>query len=485
MRGTGVTPVEVAATRHRWWALSALCAGALVISLDATIVNVALPPIQVDLGFSRAALAWVVNSYVLMFAGFRLLSARLGDLLGHRRLFLHGIALFILASLGCALADSQAQLIVARALQGLAGAIVAATALSLILNLFSEDAERAKAIGAYGFVVSAGGTVGLLLGGTVTSVLNWHWIFLINVPIGLTVYGLCFFWLADGTRPERLAHPDIAGAIAVTSSLLLAVYALIGGSASEWPSLTTLALLVGAALMLILFVLNEARAANPLVPPGVFHRQRNLAYCALTNMLSAVAGCTGTFASLYLQLVLKYPPGEVSLLFLPANLALALAAVGLSARLVRRFGIKPTLIGGLLISLAGTLLLAQTSVNESITVNVLPATVLIGLGFGIAGNPMLLAAVSGAEPTESGLISGITSTSALFGWALGFALLARAAAGQTNALLVAGTDLPHALTRGYHVAFYLSAAATGAAAVVSAVFLRREPFDRLQKVSVR
>src|SRR5262245_47304411 len=250
--------------RKRWWALYVLCAGVLMIVLDTTIVNVALPSIREDLHFTETSLVWVVNAYMLTFGGFLLLGGRLGDLFGHRRLFLAGLTLFTLASLACGLANSQGLLVAARAVQGLGGAVVTAVALSLIMNLFSEPADRAKAMGIYGFVCAAGGSIGVLLGGLLTSTLNWHWIFLVNLPIGATVYGLCLSLLPAGGGQAAGARLDIAGAITVTSSLMLAVYAIVNGNEAGWTSAQSLGLLGAAVVLLAIFIAIEARVKEPL-----------------------------------------------------------------------------------------------------------------------------------------------------------------------------------------------------------------------------
>jgi MFS family permease len=441
-----------------------------MIILDATIVNVALPSIKTELGFSNANLSWVINAFLLTYAGFRLLGGRLGDVFGHRKLFLLGVTLFTLASLTCALAHTPLQLIAARALQGLAGALVGASALSLIVNLFPEGAERAKAIGVYGSVCSGGGTVGLLLGGTVTTALSWHWIFLINLPVGATIYLICTVSLKDALTPTATDCPDIAGAITITASLLLIVYTIIGSGESGWVSVKTLGPISGAAALLILFRAIEARVRTPLVPLDVF-RRRNLLVCTIVGLLSGVAGTAGVFISLYLQLVLKYSPLHVSLALLPLNLSVAAASLGLSARLVTRFGSKWPLVVGLLLIAAGLALLERVPVNGSLVQDLLPAMLLMGLGTGIAANQSLLVAMNGVASTDSGLISGIVGTSNMMGTALGLAVLASVAAGHSRALLASGVSLPIALNGGYHVAYCFGAASILAAATLGATLL--------------
>ena len=458
--------------RTRWLALIVLCLGDLMIVLDVTIVGVALPSIRTDLGFSESSLAWVVNAYLITFGGFLLLGGRLGDLFGHRRLFLLGIALFTLASLACGLATSQEFLVGARAVQGLGGAIVSAVALSLVIKLFTEPAERAKAMGVFGFVASGGGSIGVLLGGILTDALSWHWIFLVNVPIGVAVVALSLRLLPTGRGPEGETRIDIAGAVTVTASLMLAVYAIVNGNEVGWGTVRTLGLLGAAAALFAAFLVIEARVPSPLMPLGLF-RLRNLAFSNVVGVLWAAAMFAWFFLSaLYLQLVLGYSPLEVGLAFLPGNLIMGLLSIGISARLVMRFGIRPPLAVGLGLAALGLLLFARAPVDGTFVVDVLPSMILLGIGAGIAFNPVLLAAMSDVEPSDAGLASGIVNTSFMMGGALGLAVLASVAASRTETLSAAGEDPLVALTGGYHAAFLLGAIFAAAAATIGAVFLR-------------
>jgi EmrB/QacA subfamily drug resistance transporter len=459
-------------SRRRWLALLVLCLGDLMIVLDTTIVNVALPSIREDLGFSQTSLAWVVNAYLLTFGGFLLLGGRLGDLYGHRRVFLAGITLFTLASIACGLATTQGMLIGARAVQGLGGAVVSAVALSLIMGLFTEPAERAKAMGVFGFVMAGGGSVGVLLGGILTDVLNWHWIFLVNVPIGVAVYVLSVRLLPAERGAAATGRLDVAGAVTVTASLMLAVYAIVNGNEQGWTSGQTVGLLAAAAALLGVFLVIEARVASPLVPLRLF-KQRNLATSNGIGVLWAAAMFAWFFLSaLYLQLVLGYSPLEVGLAFLPANLIMGAFSVGLSAKLVMRFGIRAPLATGLLLAAAGLVLFARAPVDGNFVVDVLPSMILLGFGAGMAFNPVLLAAMSDVEPSESGLASGVVNTSFMMGGALGLAILASLAASRTDDELAAGADELSALASGYHIAFLVGALFAVAAAVLAATLLR-------------
>jgi EmrB/QacA subfamily drug resistance transporter len=459
-------------SRRRWAALLVLCLGTLMNVLDTTIVGVALPSIREDLGFSETSLAWVVNAYLLTFGGFLLLGGRLGDLFGHRRLFLTGIALFTLASLACGLAGSQGLLVGARAVQGLGGAVMSATALSLMMGLFTDPGERAKAMGVFGFVAAGGGSLGVLLGGVLTDVLAWQWIFLVNVPIGVLVCVLSLQLVPDDGRRAAGPRVDLAGAVTVTGSLLLAVYAIVNGGQAGWTSGRTVGLLGAAAALLALFLGIEARVRSPLVPLGLF-RLRNVATANVVGVLWAAAMFAWFFLSaLYLQLVLGYSPLQVGLAFLPGNLIMAAFSLGLSAKLVMRFGIRLPLASGLVLAAAGLALFARAPVDGNFVVDVLPSMILLGFGAGMALNPVLLAAMSDVAPEQSGLASGLVNTSFMLGGALGLAILASVAAARTDSLLASGDGRVAALTGGYHAAFLAGAVFAVAAAALATVLLR-------------
>jgi EmrB/QacA subfamily drug resistance transporter len=443
-----------------------------MIVLDTTIVNVALPSIRSDLGFSETSLAWVVNAYLLTFGGCLLLGGRLGDLFGHRRLFLAGITLFTLASLICGLATTQAALVGARAVQGVGGAVASAVSLSLMMNLFTEPAERAKAMGVFGFVAAGGGSIGVLLGGVLTDVLSWHWIFLVNLPIGVAVYALSLRLLPICRNPEASGRLDLVGAVTVTAALMIAVWAIVNGNEAGWTSARTLGPLAAAGMLLAAFLLVESRVAAPLMPLRLF-RRRNLAVANGIGVLWAGAMFAWFFLSaLYLQLILGYTPLKVGLAFLPGNIVMGILSVGVSARLVLRFGIKPPLACGLLSAAVGLALLTRAPVGGSFAVDVLPSMILLGLGAGIAFNPVLLAAMSDVAPQESGLASGFVNTSFMMGGALGLAVLASVAASRSNQLESTGHDRLPALTSGYHQAFVIGALFAAAAATAGATLLR-------------
>ena len=426
---------------------------------------------------ASASLAWVVNAYLVTFGGFLLLAGRLGDLFGYRRLFLIGIALFTAASLACGLAATQSFLIAARGIQGLAGAIVAAVALSLMMSLFTEEADRAKAMGVFGFIAAGGGSIGVLLGGVLTEALDWHWIFLVNVPVGLVVVVLSLSLLPAAGGDRRDAPLDIGGAVTVTAALVLAVYAIVNGNEAGWRSVPTLARLAAALVLLAAFLAIEARSRSPLVPLHIF-RLRNLSTANLVGVLWAAALFAWFFLSaLYLQLVLGYTSLEVGLAFLPANLIMGAFSLGLSAKLVLRFGILLPLVIGLLLAAGGLLLFAHAPFDGRFAVDVLPGMILLGLGAGIAFNPVLLAAMSEVAPQESGLASGLVNTAFMMGGALGLAILASLAAARSASLRASGASLGAALTGGYHAAFLLGALFAAAAALLGATRLRTMPAE--------
>lgn len=462
-------------SRARWLAFATLCMGDLMIVLDSTIVNVALPTIRSHLGFSEAGLVWVVNAYLLTFGGFMLLGGRLADIYGQRKLFLAGIAVFTLASLACGLANSQTMLVVARALQGLGGAVVSAVCLSLIMNLFPEGPGRVRAMGYFGFVMAGGGSVGVLLGGLITGAFDWRWVFLVNIPIGVLVTFLALRLIPPGERVAQQGRLDVAGAVTVTTSLLMAVYAIVGGEQMGWTSPRTLGLLFAAAVMMAAFVVIEAKVKAPLVPLSLF-KLRNLTTANIIGILWAAAMFAWFFLSaLYMQLVLEYDPMQVGLAFLPSNLIMGAFSYKLSAMTVNRFGIRAPLAAGLYLAAIGLGLFALAPANGDFWLHVMPPMLLLGLGAGLAFNPVLLAAMNDVEPQDSGLASGVVNTAFMMGGSLGLAILASLAAAQTSELSRAGAGLKEALTGGYHAAFLAGAVCAALAATAGILLLRPKP----------
>jgi len=456
-------------TRARWLALYVLCLGDLMIVLDQSIVNVALPSIRADLGFSQASLAWVVNAYLLTFGGFLLLSGRLGDLLGNKRVFLGGVAFFTAVSVACGLAPSAGFLVVGRAVQGLGGAAVSAVALSLIMGLFTEPADRAKAMGFFGFVMSGGGAL--------TGLLSWHWIFLVNVPVGIAVSIAARSVLPKDEVVPGTTKLDIPGAVLVTGALMLAVYAIVGGTDAGWTSSRTLGLLIISVVLFALFVGWESRVSDPLVPLRLF-ALRNVTVSQIVGILWAGAMFAWFFlAALYLQQVLGYGALEVGLAFVPTSLVMMVCSLKFSDRLVMTFGIRPPLVAGLTLAGLSLALFALAPVDGSFVIHVLPSMLMLGVGAGIAFNPVLLAAMGDVEPHESGLASGLVNTSFMMGGALGLAVLVSISDSRTAALVKGGADQVTALNGGLHAAYVVGAVAAFAAAAVGGIFLRPKPLD--------
>jgi EmrB/QacA subfamily drug resistance transporter len=409
---------------------------------------------------------------MLTFGGLLVLGGRLGDLYGYRKLFIGGIVLFTLASLVCGVANSQTMLLAARAVQGVGGAVVTAVALSLLMHLFTEPGERAKAMGFYGFVCSSGGSVGVLLGGLLTGALNWHWVFLVNLPVGIAVILLTLKHVPVVESQSPNASIDVTGAISLTLALVLAVYAIVNGNDVGWLTAQTLGLLALAAAIFVFFIIVESRVQMPLVPLALF-KLRSVTVANIIGVLWSAAMFAWFFMSaLYLQLVLGYTPLQIGLSFLPANLLMAAFSIGISARLVNRFGTKKPLWIGLAIAAAGLALFARAPIDGHFVVDVLPNMLLLGLGGGIAFNPILLVAMGEVQPKDSGLASGLVNTSFMMGGALGLAVLASVAVARTSALTATGASMIEALNGGYHAAFFVGTLFAGAAALLGAVFLR-------------
>jgi EmrB/QacA subfamily drug resistance transporter len=460
--------------RTRWLALYVLCAGMLMIVLDATIVNVALPSIQDDLGFSQNNLAWVINAYMIPFGGLLLLAGRMGDLLGQRRVFLFGLAIFTAASLLCAGAQSQEMLVGARFIQGIGGALASAVILGMIVTMFPEPAAQAKAIGVYGFVASAGGSIGLLLGGILTDAISWHWIFFINLPIGIAVAYLAKRLVADPQGIGLSAGADYPGAALITGSLMLGVFTILQIVEWGWFDVKTIILSAISAALLALFIHRQATIANPLMPLRLF-RNRNVAG---SNVLQAllVAGMFGMFflGALYLQRVLGYDALQVGLAFLPTSLLMGVLSLGLSEKLIMRFGPRNTLIPGVCLVVVALLLFARTPVDGNYLTDLLPPFLLIAIGIGTSFPSIMTLAMSGSTPEDAGLASGFVNTSMQVGGAVGLAVLATLSTERTESLLADGESLASALNSGYHVA-YLIGAGLAAIAVAIAVFVLRAP----------
>jgi len=469
-----VTP-DTHTPKSRWLALYVLCGGMLMIVLDATIVNVALPSIQGDLGFSQSSLAWVVNAYLIAFGGLLLLSGRLGDLIGQRRIFLIGLAVFTAASLVCAVAQSQGMLIAARFVQGAGGAIASAVILGMIVTMFPEPREQAKAIGVYSFVASAGASIGLLAGGILTEAINWHWIFVINLPVGIAIALLTVRLVADRPGIGLKAGADVPGAVLVTVGVMIGVYALLEAGEQGWGSAQTLGLGAASIALVAAFVGRQARIPNPLMPLRLF-RSRNVAGANIVMAL-LVVGFFGMFflGALYLQGILGYTALEVGLAFLPSCIVMGTLSLGYAEKLIMGIGPRPTLIAGLSFAAGGLLLFARAPVDGSWVTDVLPVMVLLGTGAGLAFPALMTLAMSGATQSDAGLASGLVNTTVQVGGAIGLAVLATLATERTDTLLADGESTLAALNSGYHLAYLIGAALVGLAIVAAIVILRPAP----------
>jgi EmrB/QacA subfamily drug resistance transporter len=461
--------------RSRRVALYILCSGMLMIVLDMTIVNVALPSIQDDLGFSSAGLAWVVNAYLIAFGGLLLLAGRIGDLLGRRRVFLGGLALFTAASVLCGLAQSPWLLVAARFVQGAGGALTSAVILGMIVTMFPEPREQAQAIGVYAFVASGGAAVGLLAGGVLTQWISWHWIFFVNLPIGVVGAALAARLLPpdDMDAAVERQRNDVLGAVLITAALMLGVYTIVVPAAEAgWTAARTLECGVGAVALLVAFVVREQTAVAPLMPLRIL-RSRNVAGANLIQ----VAGAGGMFGSfflgaLYLQHVLHYDPLEIGLAFLPVSVLMGALSVRYSERLVSQFGARRVMVPGLVLITAGLGLFALAPADGTYVRHVLPVMLLLGIGGGLSFPPMMTLAMSGVAPSEAGLASGLINTTGQVGGAIGLAVLATVAAGRTVALGSSGATTEVALTGGYHLALGVAAAMMGAALLIALAVVR-------------
>jgi EmrB/QacA subfamily drug resistance transporter len=460
--------------RSRWVALVVLCAGMLMIILDQTIVNVALPTIQSDLGFSQSSLAWVVNAYLIALGGLLLLAGRMGDLLGRKRVFLAGLALFTLASLLCGASQTEGMLIGARFVQGIGAAMTSAVILGMIVTMFPQPREQAMAIGIYSFVASAGASIGLLAGGLITQAINWHWIFFVNLPIGVAAAVLAVRLLEDDRGLGLGEGADVAGAALVTSALMLGVYTIVGTVDHGWGSAHTLGFGAAAVALLAGFVARQATASRPLVPLRIF-RSRNVSGANVVQALM-VAGMFGMFfmGTLYLQRVLGYDAVQTGAAFLPVSVGIGVLSLGFSARLITRLGARAVLLPGLVALVAGLVLLTGAPVGGDYVTDLLPALVLLGVGAGIAFPALVTLAMSGATGADSGLASGLVNTTQQVGGALGLAVLATLSSSRSNHLLADGESAASALTGGYHLAFAIGAGLVIAAIVVATLVLRSE-----------
>jgi MFS family permease len=457
------------AERRRRAVLLILCLGVLMVIVDSTIVGVALPAIREQLRFSDSALVWVVSAYPLPFGGTLLLGGRLGDLYGHRRIFLTGILLFTIASLVCGLATTPARLIAARAVQGLGGAIVVSVTYAFIIETFTDEAECAAALGFYGFVRAAGGILGLMLGGPIVSGLDWHWIFLVNVPVGGAVFAVCMGLMPRAQVAHAGSRLDFPGAVVLTAALFTLIYTILNANSTRASPGSTLSLAATAAVLMAIFARIEARASDPLMPLEIFRRRQLVLIMGVRFLWAAAQAPWGFFTTLYMQVVLGFGPMSVALVFLPANIIVAVISLGFAARLNARFGVTRVVNAGLALGVVGLILFARLPVNGSLLVDVFPPLILLALGSGIASTPLLLLDPKDIPAGGTGVVSGIVNTASLLGNLVGVTILASVAATRTTALVASGTTSSIALTNGYRLAFMVATAWAVAALAVNVI----------------
>lgn len=464
--------VPTAVPRSRWLALGILCVGAFMIVLDSSIVTVALPTIQDDLGFTTASLAWVVNSYLIAFGGLLLLFGRLGDLVGRKNVFVAGLAFFTVASLLCGLANTPELLMGARFVQGVGGAAASAVVLGIVVTMFPEPAEQAKAIGVYSFVQAGGASIGVIAGGALTTTVGWPWIFFVNVPIGVVTLLLALSVVARDAGSGLRGGADIIGAVLITVGISLLVYTIVQAAEYGWGSLHTLGFGALSVLLLAGFTVRQLKARHPLLRLGIF-RSRQLTGANVV-MLLLVAGLFGFqfFGALYMQRVLGYSAVQTSLAFLPGPVLIGVMSLGVSPKVIPRFGPRRVLIIGLALVAAGLLLLARAPIDGTYVVDLLPVMVLMGVGSGLMMPAVIGLAMSGAAPQDAGLASGLVNTTQQVGGAIGLAVLATLAAASSEQLIAAGEAEKIALNTGYHLSFLLSAAFLLAAIVLALTVLR-------------
>jgi EmrB/QacA subfamily drug resistance transporter len=461
--------------RRRWISLAVVCMGQLMMVLDATIVNVALPSMQRDLHFSQANLAWVIDAYMIAFGSFLLLAGRLGDLLGRKRTFLTGLVVFTLASVACGVANDQVLLIVARFVQGLGGAVASAAVLALLVTEFPQPHERAIAMSVYTFIISSGGSIGLLAGGVLTQSLSWHWIFFINVPIGAVTFMLGRILISETGRHGLGRRVDVLGSLLVTVALMLGVYAIVKATDYGWLSAHTLGFAGGALALLGLFAALETRVANPMFPPRIL-RVRGLASSSVVRAF-LVTGMFSTFllGVLYLQHVHGYGALETGLAFLPVTLTLGIMSFGITARLMARFGALRVLLAGLIAITVALALLARLPAHTDYFPTISVPFALLGLGAGLSFLPLTTIAMAEVPMGDAGLASGIVNASLQISGAIGIAALGTVAAARTKVLTGLGQHHLQALTGGFHLAWAIGSGAVAAGAVIALLWLRRPP----------
>lgn len=454
----------------RWTALFLLCTAQFIVIMDTSIIGVALPAIKADLGYSQSGLQWIFNAYVILFGGFLLLGGRLSDLFGARKIFMWGFAILSGASLLAGVAWSEAALNTGRALQGLGSALIAPAALTLVLSKFTDPKELNKALGFWGASAAAGGSAGVFLGGAITEWLSWHWLFLINIPVGLAVLFFSQRLLFKGTT--RKGKVDIVGAILATAALILMVYAIISAENAGWISIQTIGLLSLSLLLFIIFIVIQKQKSEPLIPLAIFKVPNLLSGNVVMALLAAAWIPLWFFLNLYLQQTLHYTAFNSGLALLPMTVAIMFLMVGMTGKLVARFGFKANMVAGLL-ALSGSLMLFSTIPPDgTFIINVLPASLLGALGMSLTYIPGTIASMSGAKPEETGLASGLVNTSYQIGSALGLAIIVAISAAKTNAVKMTGVTEAVALNTGFQTGFFAASIVCLIAAAIAVISIK-------------
>jgi EmrB/QacA subfamily drug resistance transporter len=469
--------------RRRWIALAVLCLGQLMMVLDATIVNVALPSIQRELHFTQGNLTWVINGYLITFGGLLLLAGRVGDLVGRKKVFLLGLAMFTAASAVCGVAGSQAMLIAARLVQGIGGGVASSVILAIIVIEFPHRVEQAKAMGMYAFVSAGGGSIGLLAGGALTQSLSWHWIFFVNVPIGALALALGSALIEENRGIGLAGGVDVLGSVLITLATMLGAFAIVKSSEYGLLSVRTLGLGGTSLALLAAFLALEARLANPIMPLRVLRLRMLMGSSLVRGLL--ITGMFSAFflGALYLERVLGYDAIDTGLAFMPLTVAIATMSLGVSARLVERFGAVRTLVAGLLAIIAGLLLLADQGVHASYFPGLFSAFLALGLGAGASFLPLLTIGMSDAPERDAGLASGIINVSVQLFGAIGLAALGTIATDHTKALTASGQPLGSALTGGYHLAYVVAASCVVGGILAARLILRPPAAPQPQEAS--
>ncbi|CAI7973514.1 Drug resistance transporter, EmrB/QacA family [Frankia sp. Hr75.2] len=458
--------------RSRWLAFAVLCSAQLMIIIDTSIVTVALRSIQRDLGFSQSGLAWVVNAYTIAFGGLLLLSGRLGDLLGRKRVFVAGLVLFTGASMLCGVSGSQELLIAARFIQGVGGAMAAAVVMGIVVTIFRDPRDQAKAIAAFSFVSAAGGSIGVLAGGVITEGISWHWIFFINAPFGIIAAVLAVPLIETDRGLGLREGVDAVGAVLVTAGLMLGVYTIVKVSENGWVSAHTLGFGAVAVVLIAGFIVRQATATAPLVPPRIVRSPDILGANSAQVLMIAGTFAFNFLGALFLQQILGYSPVRASFAFLPIALILAIVSLGFAARLITRFGSPAVLFSGLVLIAATLGLAARTPMDANYFVDILPMTVTLGAGSGLAMPAIMTLAMKISTPSDAGTASGLAGTSGMIGGALGLAVMSTLAASRTSRLIADGQSSAAALTGGYHFAFGVAGLVVASAAALAAIMAR-------------